>query len=124
MPEAHGADDQMQIPDLPQPVPATADQNEVTDGESLGVGAEKSFRPYDPNQILRLPPNLSEWLPAGHLARLINELVDNVLELSPICASYGERRAAPPYDPRLLLKLLLYGYASGVFSSRRLERAA
>jgi len=42
MPEAHGADDQMQIPDLPQPVPATADQNEVTDGESLGVGARRA----------------------------------------------------------------------------------
>ena len=50
--------------------------------------------------------------------------VDNVLELSPIYASYRERRGAPPYDPRVLLKLLLYGYASGVFSSRRLERAA
>src|SRR6266851_3295502 len=114
----------MQIPDLPQPVPALAEQDEATDGEPLGAGAEKTFRPYDPNQILLLPPNLSEWLPAGHLARLIHELVDKVLELSPIYASYGERRGAPPYDPRLLLKLLLYGYASGVFSSRRLERAA
>ncbi len=107
MPEAYRAADQMQIPDLPQPVPALAEQDEATDGEPLGAGAEKTFRPYDPNQILLLPPNLSEWLPAGHLARLINELVDNVLELSPIYASYRERRGAPPYDPRLLLKLLL-----------------
>src|SRR5216683_3353113 len=124
MPEAYRAADQMQIPDLPQPVPALGEQDEATDGEPLGAGAEKTFRPYDPNQILLLPANLSEWLPAGHLARLIHELVDKVLELSPIYASYGERRGAPPYDPRLLLKLLLYGYASGVFSSRRLERAA
>jgi transposase len=124
MPEPHRADDQMQIPELPQPVPAATEQDEATDGEPLGAGAEKSFRPYDPNQILLLPPNLSEWLPAGHLARLINELVDDVLELSLIYASYRERRGAPPYDPRVLLKLLLYGYASGVFSSRRLERAA
>src|SRR3989441_9183180 len=124
MPEPHRVDDQMQIPDLPQPVPAATKQDDVTDGEPLGAGAEKTFRPYDPNQVLLLPPNLSEWLPAGHLARLINELVDNVLELSPIYASYRERRGAPPYDPRVLLKLLLYGYASGVFSSRRLERAA
>ena len=124
MPEPHRADDQIQIPDLPRPVPAVTEQDEVTEGEPLRVGADKSFRPYDPNQILLLPPDLSEWLPAGHLARLINELVDNVLELSPIYASYRERRGAPPYDPRVLLKLLLYGYASGVFSSRRLERAA
>ena len=122
MPESRRAADQMQIPDLPQPVPAAKEQDEVTD--SLGAGAEKSFRPYDPNQILLLSPNLAEWLPAGHLARLINELVDNVLDLSAVYASYLELRGAPPYDPRLLLKLLLYGYASGVFSSRRLERAA
>src|SRR2546427_10761278 len=112
----------MQIPALPQPVPAAAGQDGATDGEPVGAGAEKSFRPYDPNQILLLPPNLSEWLPAGHLARLIHELGDNGLELGPIYASYRERRGAPPYDPRVLLKLLLY--ASGVFSSGRLERGA
>ncbi|HLQ34947.1 MAG TPA: IS1182 family transposase [Chloroflexota bacterium] len=124
MPEAYRAADQMQIPDLPQPVPTTTEPDDATGNDSLGVGAEKSFRPYDPNQILLLSPNLAEWLPAGHLARLISELVDNVLDLSWIYASYRELRGAPPYEPRLLLKLLLYGYASGIFSSRRLERAA
>src|SRR3989442_8354345 len=110
----------MQNPDLPQPVPALAEQAEATDGEPLGAGAEKTFRPYDPNQILLLPANLSEWLPAGHLARLIHELGDKALELSPIYARYRERRGTPPYDPKRLLQLLLYGYARGVFTSPRL----
>src|SRR2546429_7523369 len=102
MPEAYRAADQMQIPDLPQPVPALAEQAEATDGEPLGAGAEKTFRPYDPNQVLLLPPNLSEWLPAGHLAPLINELVDNVLEPSPVYARHRGRRGAPPHQPPLL----------------------
>lgn len=86
--------------------------------------SQKTFRPYNPEQLLLLPPNLSEWVPEGHLARLVSELVDEVLDLSDIYAAYSEERGAPPYEPRLLTKLLLYGYATGIFSSRRLERAA
>lgn len=85
--------------------------------------SEKTFRPYDPDQLLLLPPDLSEWVPAGHMARLIDDLVENTLDLEVIYAAYTEVRGAPPYDPRLLLKILLYGYANGIFSSRRLERA-
>jgi len=84
----------------------------------------KTFRPYDQNQQLLLPPDLAAWVPAGHLARLVSELVDNVLDLSAIYAAYTEERGAPPYHPRLLSKLLLYGYATGIYSSRRLEKAA
>lgn len=84
----------------------------------------KTFRPYDQNQQLLLPPDLAEWVPSGHLARLVSELVDNVLDLSAIYAAYTEERGAPPYHPRLLSKLLLYGYATGIYSSRRLEKAA
>jgi transposase len=83
----------------------------------------KTFRAYDPDQFLLLPPDMSEWVPAGHLARLVDDLVENVLELGEIYADYTEVRGAPPYDPRLLTKVILYGYANGVFSSRRLERA-
>jgi transposase len=86
-------------------------------------GSPKTFRPYDAKQILLLPPDLSEWVPAGHLARLVDDLVENMLDLSAIYADYSEVRGAPPYDPRLLTKVVLYGYANGVFSSRRLERA-
>ncbi len=103
------------------PVPTEATEAGVPE---FGIGAQKVFRAYDPNQIRLLPQDLSEWVPAGHLARLVDDLVENVLDLSPIYASYKESRGAPPYHPKLLLKLLLYGYAVGVFSSRRLERAA
>ena len=97
---------------------------EAVRAEEVGIGAEKVFRAYDPRQVLLLPPDLCEWLPADHLARLIDDLVEGVLDLSAIYGSYKEARGAPPYHPKLLLKLLLYGYAVGIFSSRKLERAA
>ena len=86
-------------------------------------GTRKTFRPYAPDQILLLPTDLSERVPAGHLARLVDDLVENALDLRPIYETYTEMRGAPPYDPRVLLKILLYGYSNGIFSSRRLERA-
>ena len=86
-------------------------------------GTRKTFRPYTPDQILLLPPDLSEWVPAGHLARLVGDLVENTLDLDAIYGEYTEVRGGPPYDPRLLLKILLYGYSNGIYSSRRLERA-
>src|SRR5438093_2355931 len=88
------------------------------------VGEEKTFRRYDPDQVLLLSPVLSEWLPEGHLARFVSDLVESgALDLSAIYDSYGEERGYPPYDPRLMVKLLVYGYATGVVSSRKLERA-
>lgn len=113
---------QMSLPSrLPRakPIPAAVEPE-----PELGAGADKVFRPYNPDQILLLPPDLASWVPAGHLARLVADLVENTLDLSPIYASYKVAKGAPPYHPKLLLKLLLYGYATGVFSSRRLERAA
>ena len=83
---------------------------------------DKTFRPYDPNQVFLLPPSLNDWLPEGHLARFVAELVDEVLDLAPFLAAYTEVRGAPPYDPRLMLKLVIYGYVSGVRSSRAIER--
>ncbi|MBA2513817.1 MAG: IS1182 family transposase [Solirubrobacterales bacterium] len=88
------------------------------------AGEEKSFRPYDPDQVLLLAPVLSEWVPEGDLAHFVSDLVETgALDLSAIYASYEEERGYPPYDPRLLVKLLVYGYANGVVSSRKLERA-
>ena len=83
---------------------------------------DKTFRAYAPDQLLLLPPALADWLPEEHLARFIDEVVETVLDLGPIYASYAEARGGPPYAPRLLLKVLLYGYATGVRSSRRLEQ--
>lgn len=85
--------------------------------EAAGVGprgpVDKTFRAFDPGQDLLLPPSLDEWLPAGHLARFIADLVDGHLDLSRIRAAYTEGRGAPPYDPRLMVRILLYGYTTG-----------
>src|SRR5207249_2257021 len=88
------------------------------------VGAEKTFRAYDPDQVLLMAPSLRDWVPDGDLAHFVADLVDSgALDLSAIYASYEEERGYPPYDPRLMVKLLVYGYANGVVSSRKLERA-
>jgi len=83
---------------------------------------DKTFRPFDPHQVLLLPPALDDWLTERHLARFVAELVDEVLDLAPILADYTEKRGFPPYDPRLMLRLLIYGYTTGVRSSRAIER--
>lgn len=83
----------------------------------------KTFRRFDPDQMLLLPPSLDEWLPADHLARFVAELVGEHLDLSRFLAAFTEGRGAPPYDPRLMLRILIYGYATGVRSSRKLEAA-
>jgi len=89
--------------------------------EPAPVAAGKTFRAYDPNQVLLMAPCLQDWVPEGHLARFVSDLVDEALDLSAIYASYEEERGFPPYDPRLMVKLLIYGYATGTPSSRKLE---
>ena len=84
---------------------------------------DKTYRSYEPDQLLLLPPNLREWLPAGHLAYFVSDVGDG-LDLSPIYRVYErEARGYPPYHPAMMVKVLLYGYATGVRSSRRLARA-
>lgn len=73
--------------------------------------------------MLLMPPSLADWVPDGHPARLVSDLVDRQIDLAPILESYASRRGQPPYDPRLLLKLLLHGYTEGVMSSRKLAKA-
>ena len=75
----------------------------------------------EPDQGL-LPPSQDDWLSAERLARLIAELVDEHLDLLPIRAAYTGGRTAPPCDPRLMVRILLYGYTTGVCSSRAIER--
>jgi transposase/IS5 family transposase len=88
------------------------------------VGEEKAFRAYDPDQVLLMAPVLAEWIPEGDLAHFVSDLVESgTLDLSAIYGAYEEERGYPPYDPRLMVKLLVYGYANGVVSSRKLERA-
>jgi len=82
----------------------------------------KQYRTYQPNQCYLLPPSLDEWLPQDHLARFVNEIVDE-LDLSAIFASYEkELKGYPPYHPGMMLRVLLYAYAVGVYSSRKIER--
>jgi len=82
----------------------------------------KGYRSYLPEQDLLLPPSLRDWLPEGHLAYYVSDVVDQ-LDLSAIHAVHEkEMRGQPPYDPRMMTKVLLYGYCVGVFSSRRIQK--
>ena len=99
------------------------DSVKVQTAPLVPAGKNKTFRPYNPAQGFLLPPSLDDWLPQNHVARFISEAVDELLDLSELYASYEEPGGAPPYDPRMLLKVLLYGYSVGVTSSRALERS-
>ena len=80
------------------------------------------FLPYEPNQDFLLPPSLSEWLPENHLVYFVSEMIDR-LDLGIFYARYdGDGRRNQPFDPALLVKVLVYGYATGVFSSRKIAR--
>lgn len=82
----------------------------------------KGYRAYLPEQDLLLPPSLREWLDEDHLVYFVSDVVDQ-LDLSAMHAVYEqEKRGQPPYDPRLMTKLLVYGYCTGVFSSRRIQK--
>ncbi len=79
-----------------------------------------TFRPYLPEQSLLLPVSPSEWLPEAHLCYFISDAVD-ALELSAFYARYeGDGRRRQPFDPGMMVKVLVYAYASGVFSSRKI----
>ena len=83
----------------------------------------KSFRSFDLRQSLLLPPDLQDWLPEGHLARFVADVMGE-LDLSAIFNAYSEDgRGQAAYHPRMIAGLLIYGYCMGIFSSRRIERA-
>ena len=82
----------------------------------------KRYRAYSPEQSLLLPPNLRDWLPDDHLVYFVSDVVEE-LDLSTIEGYYeAETRGQPPYHPRLMVKLLVYGYAIGVRSSRKIAQ--
>jgi transposase len=80
-----------------------------------------NFRPVDRETGYLLPPSVDEWLPQRHLARFVVEVIER-LDLSALVGAYRGSGSAS-YHPSVLLGLLVYGYATGVFSSRKLERA-
>ena len=83
----------------------------------------KTFRPWDVDQAWLLPPSVHDFVPAGHPAHLIREIVREELELGTILATYEEPRGYPPFHPGMMTALLLYAYAQGIYSSRRIARA-
>ncbi|MCA1603797.1 MAG: IS1182 family transposase, partial [Acidobacteria bacterium] len=84
----------------------------------------KTFRSYDMNQQLLLPPDLRQWLRSDHLALYVSDVVET-LDLSGILRVYeeGDGRGRPPYHPVMMVKLLIYGYCIGKMSSRKIEQA-
>lgn len=81
-----------------------------------------SYLPYEPQQQMLLPHALQDWLPEGHLAYYISDTVDS-LDLSAFHARYaGGGPRNQPFHPAMMVKVLVYGYATGVFSSRKLAR--
>ena len=81
-----------------------------------------SFRPYCLYQAYLLPQSPREWLPEGHLAFFLEEMV-SLLDLRPIFERYEGGRGPKAYHPQMLLTVLLYGYCTGVCSSRKIARS-
>src|SRR5438132_401645 len=84
----------------------------------------KAYRPYTLDQQLLLPPDMRQWLPEGDLALFLSDVVDE-LDLAAIYRSYetGDGRGQPPYEPAMMVKVLLYAYCTGLRSSRKIEQA-
>lgn len=83
----------------------------------------KTFRPWNVDQAWLLPPSIEEFVPAGHPAHLVRDLVRESLDLGAVMAAYDEPRGDPPYHPAMMVAVLLYGYSQGVYASRRIARA-
>src|SRR5260370_41246769 len=83
----------------------------------------KYFRPWNIDQTLLLPPSVQDFVPKGHVSRFIVEMVRESLDLKEITGSYVSGLVQPPFDQRMMAALLLHGYASALYSSRRIAKA-
>jgi transposase len=83
----------------------------------------KTFRAWDVDQVWLLPASVHDFVPPGHPAHLVRELVRGELDLTAIVAEYAEERGQPPYHPVMMVALLLYAYTQGLYASRRIARA-
>jgi transposase len=83
----------------------------------------KTFRDWSLDQALLLPPSVHDFVPADHLSRFVVTLVTEELDVSAIMASYQGEKGQPPYHPAMMVSLLLYAYAVGVYSSRKIAKA-
>ena len=82
----------------------------------------KRFREWNPKQVWLLPPSVDEFIPEGHVAHFVRELVADELDLSAILDTYTEERGYPPFHPAMMVGLLLYAYTQGIYSSRRIAK--
>jgi transposase len=82
----------------------------------------KTYRPYKPEQLLLLPPSVKDWLPAGHLAHFVSDIIDSINLTAITCVYEKEERGYPPYHPVMMTKVLVYAYCSGAASSRKIAR--
>lgn len=90
---------------------------------NASMKTQTNFKPYHPNQLLLLPPDMKQWLPEDDLAYFIMDVVSG-LDLSAIYQSYDSSKGGqPPFDPKMMTGLLLYAYCVGIPSSRKIEKA-
>ncbi|WP_439582031.1 transposase, partial [Dyadobacter bucti] len=82
---------------------------------------QPTFKPYHQQQLMLLPPSLDELVPKGHVVRVVNDVI-NKINLEPLTAVYHSAGSAG-YHPQMLLKVLVFGYMSNIYSSRKLEAA-
>src|SRR5438045_6272660 len=80
-----------------------------------GIAMSKHFRPWKIDQPQLLPPSVQDFVPKDHLSRFVVDLVRESLDLSGIVGGYRSALGQPPFDPRLMVALLLNGYASGLY---------
>ena len=79
------------------------------------------FKSYNQHQIMILPPSLEELIPSSHAVRVVNEVIDRI-DVEPLLSAYHSKGTSS-YHPVMLLKVLVYGYVSNIYSSRKLEAA-
>ena len=82
----------------------------------------KSFRPWKVDEVWLLPASIQDFVPPGHPAHLIRDIVREELDLSAILSGYEELRGYPPYHPVMMVALLFYAYCRGIYSSRQIAR--
>lgn len=84
---------------------------------------QKTFREWNPSQQFLLPPSVEDFVPKNHVAHFVRNLVVDELDLGDIFSSYKGDKGYPPFHPTMMTALLLYAYAQGVYSSRRIAQA-
>ena len=80
-----------------------------------------TFKPYDPNQLSLLPPSLNELIADNHVVRVVSSVIDQ-LQIDTILKKY-KKLGASAFHPKMMLKIIVYGYLSNIYSSRKIEQA-